>query len=150
MCSDAISREKAFIPLNNGIEDESAPEKRLKKLLKLQPLISGASIRTKAKAYLDNNESTATVCPMIYGTETNDDALSFISERLGTYSYAPASEGFGIAPFPPRIEPAIAHPLLLDTALDLLPCPQFKKEAGLHDVSQDRQDSGMINWLKFW
>eukprot|EP01084_Bolivina_argentea_P189073 325277_1 len=150
LCSNAISREKAFVPLSNGIEDESGSEKRLKKLSNLQPLISGASVRTKAKSYLDNNESTATMCPMIDGSETNDDALSFVSERLGTYSCAPASEGFGIAPFPPRIEPAIAHPLLLDTALDFLPCPQFKKEAGLHDVSQDRQDSGMMNWLKFW
>ncbi len=150
LCSDAISREKAFIPLSNGVEDDAASERRLTKLSKLQPLISGASIRTKAKAYLDSNASTATMCPMVGGSEATDGALSFISERLGIYSCAPASQGFGIAPFPPRIEPAIAHPLLLDTALDLVPCPQFKKEAGLLEVSQTDQDSGILNWIKFW
>ncbi len=150
LCSDTISREKAFVPLSNGTEDESASEKRLKKLLNIQSLISSASVRTTPKAYIDNNKSAATVCPMLVGSETNDEALSFLSKRLGTYSCAPASEGFGIAPFPPPIEQAIAHPLLLDIALDLLPCSEFKNKSGLQDISQGCQDSGMMNWLKFW
>ncbi len=152
LCSDAFSREKAFIPLSSGVGDDDASERRLTKLSKLQSLISGALIRTKAKAYLHSNASTATMCSMVGGSEATDAAaaLPFISERLSTYSCCPTSQGFGIAPFPPRIEPAIAHPLLLDTALDLMPCPQFKNEAGLLEVSQNDPDSGIMNWFKFW
>ncbi len=152
LCNDAISREKAFVPLSNGMGYDVASETRLKKLLKLQSLISGALIRTKAKAYLDNKKSTATtMCPMIGGGGSEDgNALPFISERLGAYSCAAASQGFGIATFPPSIVPVIAHAVVLDTALDLVPCPEFKEEAGILEASQVHQDSGVMNWLKFW